>query len=171
MYFLRNEKVQNAFTKFVHCYCENFVCRMPRILAIDYGARRTGLAWTDPLRMFATALPGIDTDKLSVELAVRIRQGPVDTLLVGMPTRLDGRDTHITQQVAQWVQNVRTQYPSLNVILWDERFTSLLAQQTLTESGVNRKKRADKHTINSLSAVILLQHYLESPQKGLSDAP
>jgi putative Holliday junction resolvase len=139
---------------------------MPRILAIDYGEKRTGLAWTDPLRLFATALPGIDTNQVPVRLRALVAEGPVDTIVLGLPQRLDGRPTHATAAVHALAQRLHTDYPTLNVMLWDERFTSQMATQTLLEAGVNRKKRADKHTINSLSAVILLQHYLERQNRG-----
>lgn len=134
---------------------------MPRILAIDYGEKRTGLAWTDPLRMFATSLPGIDTHMLTSKVNTLIAEGPVDTIVVGLPQRLDGRPTHATEAAQQLAQRLQVAHPTVRVVLWDERFTSQMASQTLLEAGVNRKKRADKHTINSLSAVILLQHYLE----------
>lgn len=133
------------------------------MVAIDYGEKRCGLAWTDPLGLFATALPGVMRTELDATLARLVPEGPVFRIILGYPTRLDGSDTHSTQAVRQYAAKLRQQYPDIPLHLLDERFTSSRAQQALLDGGANRKKRQDKHLIDSISAVLLLQDFLSAP--------
>jgi len=133
---------------------------MPRTLAIDYGEKRTGLAWTDPLRLIATPLPACHTRELDAQLRRLIAQ-EVDTLVLGYPTRMDGRDTHITEQVRALAARLQAEYPQVQLHLRDERFTSKLAKQALHAGQASRKQKQDKMLENSISATILLQDFLQ----------
>lgn len=132
---------------------------MPRTLAIDYGEKRTGLAWTDPLGLIATPLPAVYTTGLKAELQRLIAQ-EVTVIVLGYPTRLDGRPTHATPLVEALAQELLTTYPQVLLHLADERLTSRLAQQAMAMSGATRKQKQDKMLENSISATILLQEYL-----------
>ncbi|MFW5659162.1 MAG: Holliday junction resolvase RuvX [Bacteroidota bacterium] len=134
---------------------------MMRILAIDYGTKRTGLAWTDPLGMFATRLEPVDTRELLPTLERYVREGPVGRIILGWPTNFDGSPTHATPHVEAFHQQLLERFPGLEIELFDEQMTTKRARQAMLEGGASRKQRRDKHLINSLSAVILLQDYLE----------
>ncbi len=133
---------------------------MPRILAIDYGKKRTGLAWTDINQIIATALDTVDTSKLKPFLKNLIEKEPIETLVLGYPTRSDGSDTHITKEVKSFSVYLRNTFPGLKIELWDERFTSKLAMQALIDGGMSKKKRRDKRELDKMSATIMLQEYL-----------
>lgn len=134
---------------------------MSRILAIDYGKKRTGLAWTDPMRIIATPLETVPTDKLRPRIQQLIETEPIDTILLGYPTRLDGTDTHATADVRELETWFKATFPALTLKRWDERFTSKQAMQTLIDAGVKKKKRRDKGLIDRTAAVIMLQEYLQ----------
>jgi putative holliday junction resolvase len=135
---------------------------MGRILAIDYGTKRIGLAWTDPQRIIATSLPPC----LQSEIMHRIRdlttESTVDLFLVGMPKRFDNSPTHATAEVIAFIAQLQQLFQPIPVLEWDERFTSKMAKQTLIDAGANRKQRQDKALVNSIAATILLQDYLST---------
>jgi putative Holliday junction resolvase len=137
---------------------------MARILAIDYGARRCGMAWTDPLCLIPSPLPPVDTVNLFSALAALINSGPVDKLVIGYPRGLDGRPTDATIPVDTFLIAFTAQWPEVAVILWDERFSSKMAQQLIREAGVKKQKRKNKQLIDTVSAVLILQNYLQSLQ-------
>ena len=133
---------------------------MTRVLAIDWGAKRCGLAWTDPLGLSTNPLPGVAPSALLATLDGLVQTGPVGTLVLGHPRNLDGSPTDATGPVEALYAQLRTLYPTLSVVLLDERLTSRRAQQVLHESGLGRKRRQDKARLDALSAVLLLQTYL-----------
>lgn len=135
---------------------------MARIIAIDYGKKRCGLAWTDPLQMIATRLEPCPTPELEQRLAKCIATEEVETLVLGYPTRTDGSHTHATAEVEQLAQRLRSHYPDLKLELFDERFSTQEAKAAMLAGGAKKKKRQDKALINSVAATIILQHYLES---------
>lgn len=135
---------------------------MPRILAIDYGLKRTGIAWTDTLQMFANGLGSVDTPDLEETLRKRCAGEQIEAFLLGYPSRMDGSDTHATEPVRQFELQLNAWFPAVPVIRWDERFTSKRAMQVMVEAGVKKKQRRDKHLINQVSATLMLQEYLES---------
>ncbi|GAB4425860.1 MAG: Holliday junction resolvase RuvX [Bacteroidia bacterium] len=137
---------------------------MPRILAIDYGARRTGLAWTDPMQIIATGVGTVDTARLHETLARYVATEDIEAFVLGFPTRLDGSDTHVTQDVRDLAAHLQQQYPGRPVHLWDERFSSAQAMRAMIDSGVKQKQRRDKQLINEVSAVLILQGFME--QRG-----
>lgn len=134
---------------------------MARILAIDYGKKRTGLAVSDPLRIIASGLATVDTEQLVPYLKQYIAQEGVDTILLGHPRRLDGTDNDITAKVEKFFGRLQQLFPSCAVKLVDERFTSKMAFQTMIDSGLNKQERRNKALVDEISATILLQGYLE----------
>ncbi|MDX1907643.1 MAG: Holliday junction resolvase RuvX [Bacteroidia bacterium] len=135
---------------------------MSRILAIDYGQKRTGLAWTDPLRIIATGLETLDTSQLETRLAELVRTGPVTEIVLGFPTRTDGTDTHVTQDVRDLGARLAAAWPGVQVHYWDERFSSRQAMEAMIRGGVKKKQRSDKQLINQVSATLILQAFMES---------
>ncbi|WP_207434075.1 Holliday junction resolvase RuvX [Sabulibacter ruber] len=137
---------------------------MGRILAIDYGVKRVGLAVTDPLQIIASGLDTVHAKDVLAFLAQYCQKEEVDEFVVGMPKHLDGNDTNNTQHVVGFVRKLRKQFPGKKVVTHDERFTSRMAFQTMIDAGIGKKARADKATVDKISATIILQSYLESRQ-------
>jgi putative Holliday junction resolvase len=135
---------------------------MPRILAIDYGAKRTGLAVTDPSKIIASALETVPTDKLLEYLKKYIQNEAVEAFVVGMPKNLDGTTTDGTAYVERFVIELKNIFPEIAIHLHDERFTSKMAMQTMIAGGMKKKDRRIKGNIDKISAVIILQSFMES---------
>lgn len=134
---------------------------MPRILAFDYGAKRTGLAVTDPLKIIANPLITVDTKQLHVWLSQYLSTESVEAFVVGMPSRLSGEDTHATQPVITFIEKLQQLYPEIPVYTIDERLSSREAKQTVLNSGVGKKKRMDKKLLDTVSATLILQTHLQ----------
>ncbi len=141
---------------------KRYICIVGRLIAIDYGTKRTGLAWTDPFKMIATGIGSFAANTLYDKLDELVSQGEIEGFVVGWPTRGDGSDTHNTENVRQFVKWLESKFPKLEIILWDERFTSRQAQQVMLQAGVKKKKRREKQLINQISATIILQDYLST---------
>jgi len=135
---------------------------MGRILAIDYGKKRTGLAVSDPLQLIAGALETVSTALLNTYLDNYLKQEQVDCVVVGLPKKLDNTPSDSMRYVAPFVEGLKKRHPELKVCYFDERFTSVLAHQTILQSGLGKKDRQDKARVDSISATILLQDYMES---------
>lgn len=135
---------------------------MGRMLAIDFGLKRSGIAVTDPLRIIATPLVTIATDQLESWIDQYFNAESVDTLVIGKPTRLDQSPTHTTVPVQEFEKKMRVKYPNLNIVLEDERFTSKIAQQTMIMGGMKKKDRRNKSNVDKISAAIILQSYMSS---------
>ncbi|CAN5454639.1 Holliday junction resolvase RuvX [soil metagenome] len=135
---------------------------MGRIMAVDYGTKRTGLAVTDPSRIIATALDTVPTHQLFAYLHQYFTHQTVDTIVVGDPRRLNNESSSTTVLVNQFVVRLQKEFPVMHIARYDERFTSLMASRSLIESGQSRKVRRDKGMIDRVSATILLQNYLAS---------
>ena len=133
---------------------------MPRVIAIDFGMKRTGLAVTDPLRIIATALETVETTKLMDYLKGYAAKEKVDGFVVGLPINLDGSATDITANVHAFVKALRMAFPEKFVETVDERFSSRMAQQTLMASGKGRMARREKGQIDRISATIILQGWM-----------
>lgn len=132
-----------------------------RIIAIDYGLKRTGIAWTDPLKIIATGLGSFDTPTIPQKLQDIARTEGIEAIVLGMPTHLDGSDTDSTAAVRRFHEWLTKTFPTTPILLRDERFTSKLAKQAMIDGGLKRKQRQDKHLVNELSATILLQNYMQ----------
>ncbi len=134
---------------------------MPRILAIDYGLKRTGIAVTDPLKIIATGLDTVETKNLFNFLQNYIAKEPVETIVLGFPKNLNNQDTDTTQVVKQKKAELTKLFPTIKIVYEDERFTSSMAHSVILQSGINKKARRDKALIDKVSATILLQSYMQ----------
>ncbi len=135
---------------------------MGRILAIDYGTKRTGIAVSDPLRLIAGGLTTVETKLLERWLAQYVAENDVTTIVVGKPTQTNGQPSDTWRFVELLVARLRRAYPDREVTLYDERFTSVLAHRAMLESGIGRKARQNKALVDKISATIILQGYMES---------
>lgn len=135
---------------------------MGRILAIDYGTRRTGLAVSDPLRIIAGALATVETKQLERYLADYFAKNDVDIIVLGKPTQMNGSPSQTMRYIEPLAGRLRHAYPDKEVVLYDERFTSVLAHRTMLESGIGRQARRDKALVDRISATIILQSFMES---------
>lgn len=145
--------------------CTGELCAMPRVLAIDHGLKRTGLAVTDTLQIIASALDTVETRELMAYLKKYVAKEAVEGFVVGLPVNLNGTDTDATATVRAFINELKAQFPQHWVEPTDERFTSRMAQQTMLESGISKKARRDKGTVDRISATILLQGWLEQRQR------
>jgi putative Holliday junction resolvase len=139
---------------------------MGRIVAIDYGTKRVGIAVTDPLKIIASALETVHSKDIIVFLKQYLEKEEVDAFVVGMPVRLDGTDTDNTPHVKGFVKLLNKTFPEIPIHLHDERFTSVMALQTMLDMGTTKKARKEKGNIDKLSATIILQSYMESLSHG-----
>ncbi len=135
---------------------------MGRILAIDYGKKRTGLAVTDPLRIIATALDMVASHDLLSYLENYLQREVVDEAIIGMPKTLRNEDSENAPRVRAFIDRFKQKFPSIKITEVDERFTSTLAQRALIEGGMKKKDRQVKGQVDKVSAVILLQDYLKT---------
>ena len=130
-------------------------------MGIDFGLKRTGIAVTDPLNLFAQPLTTIRTADFPVWFKDYLQHEPVDCVVVGMPIRLTGEDTHSTQSVRDFLQWLKENYPQLKIETIDERFSSHEAQNQIIAMGQSKKDRKDKGLIDTVSATIILQTHLQ----------
>lgn len=135
---------------------------MARILALDYGKKRTGIAVTDPLRLIATGLETIATESLIWYLKQYFSKESVEKVLIGYPLNLDDSPTDATPLVDKFIRNFQKVFPELEIEKVDERLSSKLASRAIAGMGLKKKDREDKGLIDEVSAVLLLQEYLES---------
>ena len=135
---------------------------MGRILSIDYGKKRTGIAVTDPLQIIATALETVDSQLLFQFLTAYFKKEPVDAIVIGMPKNLNNKDTEMTPVVTELITRLRKSFPEKPIHEIDERFTSSIAKQTMITGGMKKKDRQEKGNVDKISATIILQSFLES---------
>lgn len=135
---------------------------MGRILAIDYGKKRTGLAVTDPMRIIATALETVPTEGLLVYLQAYLKREPVDEFVIGMPKTLKNEDSETAPLVRAFVEELNKAFPDKPVHPVDERFTSTLALRAMIDGGMKKKDRQVKGNVDKISATIILQSFLEA---------
>ncbi len=133
---------------------------MGRIIAIDFGLKRTGIATTDPLQIIATGLTTVPTEKLMDFLKTYCTQEEVEKFVVGDPYNLDGSPTHATEPANKFVHQLKKAFPHIAIDRESEWFTSKMAKETLVKSGVKKKKRRNKALLDEISATIILQSYL-----------
>lgn len=135
---------------------------MARILCIDYGLKRTGIAVTDPLQIIATGLTTVDSEELISFLKKYFQREPVELIVIGEPKNLDDSDTHATPLVKAIITKIKKEFPQIPVKTVDERFTSKLAKQAMIEMGMKKKDRRNKRTVDEIAATIMLQEYMLS---------
>ena len=135
---------------------------MARILSIDYGKKRTGLAVTDPLQLIAGGLATVSTSELFDWLKNYIAREPVERIVIGEPRQPNGQPSENLARVQQFVNRWRKAVPEVPIEYFDERFTSVLAHQAMIDSGLHKKARQDKALVDEISATIILQDYMRS---------
>jgi putative Holliday junction resolvase len=133
---------------------------LARILCIDYGGKRTGIAVTDPLQIIATALQTVETHLLFVFLKNYLKTEEVERILIGHPLNLDDSPTHATPLVEAAIKRLHKEFPQLPIERVDERYTSKLAGRAMLEMGMKKKQRREKGQIDQIAAAIMLQEYL-----------
>lgn len=134
---------------------------MGRILALDYGAKRVGVAVTDPMQLIASGLTTVATSELWDYLAKYLAAEKVDCLVVGYPVQMNGQGSESLRFINPFIQKFKQKYPDVKLELADERFTSKIAQQSMIASGMKKKDRQNKALVDGISAIIILQGYLE----------
>ncbi len=137
---------------------------MGRILAIDYGTKRTGIAVSDPLRIIAGGLETVPTRTLEKRLADYFAQEQVDVIVLGKPSRMDGTPSETWRYIEPLAARLRKAYPDKEVVFYDERLTSVIAHRAMLDSGIGRMARRDKALVDKISATIILQGYMERMQ-------
>ena len=137
---------------------------MGRIIAIDYGTKRTGLAVTDPLRIIANALETVETKGVEKWLADYFTKNDVDIIVLGKPSQMNGQPSETMRFIEPLATRLRRAYPDKEVVLYDERFTSVMAHRAMLESGIGKMARRDKALVDRISATIILQSYMDSIQ-------
>ena len=135
---------------------------MSRILAIDYGRKRTGIAVSDPLQIIASGLTTVPTHQLMDFLLNYIKQEQVECIIIGHPKQLNNDDSENMKNIVPFINRLKKILPDMPVQLVDERFTSVLAHQTMLAGGLKKKDRQNKALVDEISATIILQSYLES---------
>lgn len=135
---------------------------MGRILSIDYGTKRTGIAVSDPLRIIAGGLTTVETKQLERWLAQYMATEEVSTLVLGKPMQPNGQPSDTWRFVEPLFRRLKAAYPDKEVVLYDERFTSVLAHRTILDSGIGKMARRDKALVDKVSATIILQDYMAS---------
>lgn len=134
---------------------------MGRILAIDYGTKRVGVAVTDPLKIVAGALETVPNSLILKFLDNYLASNEVETIVVGLPRQMSGELSEPAVHIVPFAERLRVRYPAVNVVFTDERFTSKMAFQTMIDGGVKKMDRRDKGMIDRISATIILQSYME----------
>ncbi|MEO6316610.1 MAG: Holliday junction resolvase RuvX [Chitinophagaceae bacterium] len=134
---------------------------MARILAIDYGVKRTGLAVTDPLQIIAGALTTVETPQLFKFLKDYFSKEPVELIIIGDPRNLDDSDTHATPHVRKAIERLKKEFPAIPVVAVDERYSSKMAKGAMIEMGMKKMQRRDKSMVDKIAATIILQEYME----------
>jgi putative Holliday junction resolvase len=135
-----------------------------RILAIDYGKKRTGIAVTDPLQIIAQGLTTVDTHMALVFLKDYMQKEQVETIIIGDPRNLDDSATDATAAAAEFVKKLKRHFPGVKIVTVDERYSSKLASQAMIDMGMKKKDRQKKGMVDEVAATILLQEYLSSKQ-------
>lgn len=130
-------------------------------MSIDYGKSRTGLAVTDPLQIIAGGLATVETKQLLTYVVDYTKREEVETIVVGLPTQPNGMPSENQARVRSFTGELKKALPEMEVVFYDERYTSVLAHQVMLDSGIGRKRRRDKALVDEISATIILQNYLE----------
>lgn len=134
---------------------------MGRVLSIDYGRKRVGIAITDPLKIIASGLETVHSKDIFTFLTTYLNNEDVECIVVGYPLQMNGKPSESIEFIAPFIKKLKKTFPDIPVELVDERFTSKIAFQTMIDGGLKKKKRQDKALIDKISATIILQSYLE----------
>ncbi len=137
-----------------------FLQRMGRILAIDYGTKRTGIAVTDELQLIASGLTTVETHNLMPFIAEYLEKELVDTIVIGQPTQKDGTPSDVEGNIQNFINGFQIKFPNMIIAREEERYTSNMAFQTMIDSGLKKKQRRNKALIDEIAATIILQNYM-----------
>ena len=132
-----------------------------KVIALDFGIKRTGIAISDEMKIIASGLRTVETRNLMQELKKIIEEDSVDTLVVGQPKHVDGKPMQLEKNILYFIEDVQALFPTLIIKRIDERFTSKMAFQTMIDSGLKKKQRQNKGLVDEISATIILQNYLQ----------
>ena len=135
---------------------------MARILSIDYGRKRTGLAVTDPLQIIANGLTTIESHKLVDFVLNYVNQEEVERIVIGEPNDMKNHPSDCSKYIEPIVNRLKKVLPDMKIVRYDERFTSVMAHQTMIDAGLSKSKRQDKELVDTIAATIILQYYMES---------
>ncbi|MBQ2490400.1 MAG: Holliday junction resolvase RuvX [Muribaculaceae bacterium] len=135
---------------------------MARILGIDYGRKRTGIAVTDPLQIVANSLATVPTHTLLDYIKNYVVQEAVEAIVIGQPTQLNGQPSESMRYITPFVKKLQKEMPQMPVIMYDERFTSTIAHQAMLDGGMKKSDRQDKNRVDAIAATIILNDYLQS---------
>lgn len=135
---------------------------MARILGIDYGLKRTGIAVTDPLQIIASSLDTVATGELMDFLKKYIEEEEVEAIIFGEPLHKDGNPTHVAKAIYKFIKKVKKEFPDLKVELQDERYSSAEARKVILNSGAKKKKRRDKALVDKISAALILEEWMKA---------
>lgn len=138
---------------------------MGRILSIDYGQRRTGVAVTDTLKIIANGLCTVETPRLFDFIKDYLQKEEVETIVVGLPKQTNGEPSENMKRIEPFVNRLKKAYPDIPIKYYDERFTSVLAHKAMLDGGLKKKQRQNKGLVDEISATIILQSYMESQQQ------
>ncbi|HEY4935848.1 MAG TPA: Holliday junction resolvase RuvX [Puia sp.] len=133
---------------------------MARIIAIDYGLKRTGIAVTDPLKIIASALTTIESARIFTFLDEYLKKETVELILIGDPRNLDDSPTDLTEDVQRIIGILKRKFPEIPVITVDERYSSVMASRALVDMGMKKRKRREKGLVDQVAATMMLQEYL-----------
>ncbi|MGD1946550.1 MAG: Holliday junction resolvase RuvX [Croceivirga sp.] len=134
---------------------------MGRILALDYGKVRTGIAVTDELQIVASGLETVNTEELITFLKSYLSEEKVECVVVGLPKQMDGKDSQSEGLIKKFLEKLQNSFPLLKIERQDERFTSKIAVQSMIAGGMKKKKRQNKGMVDQISATLILQSYLD----------
>lgn len=143
---------------------------MARIIGIDYGRKRTGVAVTDPLKIVAGALATVPTHTLEQFITGYLAREQVELIVIGQPTQLDGQPSESMRYITPFVNRLKKILPDIPIVMYDERFTSTIAHQAMIAGGMKKSDRRDKARVDSIAATIILNDYLSSIH-NLSNTP
>ena len=135
---------------------------MSRILAIDYGQKRTGIAVTDTLQLIANGLATIETRELEKFIVDYVAKEDVSTIVVGKPTQMNGENSENKKRIEPFFNRLKKLFPDKEITYYDERFTSVLAHQAMLQSGIGKKARQNKALVDKISATIILEDYMQN---------
>ncbi|MBN2610958.1 MAG: Holliday junction resolvase RuvX [Bacteroidales bacterium] len=138
---------------------------MKRIIALDYGNKRVGVAVTDPLQLFASPLQTVATSEIFTFLNDYFGKEPVDVIVIGYPKKMNNQPSESVIYINPFIKKLEKTYPAKKIILTDERFSSKIAFQTMIDGGLKKKQRQDKAMVDKISAAIILQSYLDATNK------
>ena len=149
----------------------NLLNGMSRVIGIDYGSKRIGIAVTDPLKIIASGLTTVMIQEVMLFLTDYLGKEKVEAIVVGEPKNLDNTPAESAAGVEAFIRTLKKKFPSIPIYRIDERFSSKMAQQTMLDGGLKKKARQNKATIDMVSAAIILQTYLEMKEKGAELKP